>query len=142
MGFYTHVETDMTLRADAPTEVVDLLLWMAGVSPAHWDEKLIEPRYPGPLPDADLFRTERWSLMLTCSYAGHSATRSWDPVTRRLRTSSSFKNYGNEIEKFSRWVLPYLAGLDLRSLQHLPPRLLRRRRGRPTPLHRQPEIKP
>lgn len=101
MGYYTRIDVDLRLRVDTPAEVVQTLLWMAGIIGQD-----IEPHPP--LPDNELFRTERWAIMLRCSYAHHQPIRTWDPRTRRLLVKDShFKHHDSEIPAFARWVLPY-----------------------------------
>ena len=104
MGMYTEFHFNASLKKGTPEGVLNVLRYMVGD---------IEDR-PQNLPDHDLFKTQRWWLMLVCnSYyfdADTHSTLRFDDIndSHYLCVRSNLKNYDSEIEKFCDWIMPYL----------------------------------
>lgn len=108
MGMYTQLHYGVRLKKNTPQQVVDLLQFMLGD----------EAKKPTELPDHDLFRTSRWSYMLTCdSYYFNYKTCSnmrLDDIAGQwfFSVTCNVKNYNNEIEKFIDWLMPYVEAME------------------------------
>lgn len=102
MGMYTELHFYSELRSDAPQEVIDVLVWMAG-----GDGK--EP----PAPDHQFFDCDRWRVLFRMDSAYFDAKTHSEVFQEYevwfLNVRSNLKNYDGEIEKFIDWVRPYLA---------------------------------
>lgn len=100
MGFYTDFSVDLTLRSDTPTEVVDVIRYMVW---ENWEQDPRNEIIPPHLPDHALFRCERWHHFLSSTSHGN---RKFDGLHLEI-DSGSFKNYDDEIVKFTDWIAPY-----------------------------------
>lgn len=104
MGMYTELHFNSELEDGIPEKVVETLKYMIGET-----EEL-----PQSLPVCELFKTERWKIMLNCdSYffdADTHSTLRFDKISNAyyLCIRTNLKNYDNEIEKFIDWIMPYL----------------------------------
>lgn len=104
MGMYTELHFNAELNVAKDAMVADVLKYMLGDI-----EEL-----PEMLPDHELFKTDRWQIMLRCdSYcfdADTCSTLRWDETGKSyyLCIRTNLKNYGSEIEKFIDWIDPYL----------------------------------
>jgi len=106
MGYYTEFVFACELKDNVPEDVVQILKFII------LDESTGESV---PLPDHELFATDRWHCIGLCSSYYFAFTepcsnlvydeisKSWKVVIR-----SSLKNYCNEIEKFVDWLKPYI----------------------------------
>ena len=102
MGMYTELHYNAELRADVPSDVVDILKLMLGEA-AEGPET----------PDHPLFGETRWRFMLQCdSYYFDADTHSTLRKDRQgglyLCVRCNLKNYDDEIEKFCDWIRPYI----------------------------------
>ncbi len=104
MGMYTEFHFNVKLKKDVPQEVIDILNYMLNEG----------TKEPLPEPDHPLFETCRWRIMLNMdSYyfaADTNSTLRYDDIGRcyYLNIRCNLKNYGNEIEKFINWIMPYI----------------------------------
>ena len=104
MGMYTEIYVKISLKEDAPKEVIEILKHMMGE-----DAEISN----GKLPDHELFTKGRWEFMLRCSSYYHMPScvgKFWyDNIARQwfLLSRSDLKNYENEIESFFDWITPY-----------------------------------
>lgn len=104
IGMYTEFHFNATL-ADPPPRVVEMLQYMLATEKGSRSDR---PGHP-------LFKTTRWSWMLTSdSYyfsADTHSTLRWDDIGRdyRLCIRCNLKNYDGEIEQFIDWIMPYVA---------------------------------
>ena len=102
MGMYTEIYINVDLKRDAPDEVIEVLKAMCKTEDS--DEKVLEP-YP-----------DRWDGLF-CSgscYTPNTSCRSltYDGITKQwsLLGKGDIKNYGQEIQKFFEWIIPYIDG--------------------------------
>lgn len=107
MGMYTEIYARGTLRKSTPQAVVDILKRMAG----HASPDDLE------LPDHELFKTERWSILGCGASAYFPATTSLVEIDGFSKNWSflfhgNLKNYGGEIGKFFDWVDQYVEGSE------------------------------
>lgn len=106
MGMYTEFHFNSRLKQDVPKEIVDTLTYML--------EETTAPK----LPDHELFKTARWEFMLRSdSYyfdADTLSTLRYDEIAEAyvLCIRCNLKNYNSEIEKFIKWIMPYLDRMD------------------------------
>lgn len=105
MGMYTELVMSAELKPDTPAEVIDALKTMLG-------EKDVDDSI---LPDHPLFATFRWDYMLQCSsyyfapgFSQSSLVHDEIAKCHYLTIRCSLKNYDSEIEKFLKWIRPYL----------------------------------
>lgn len=99
---YTEIYVNVDLKEDTPDEIIDVLKAMCDMVDS--DSKVLEP-YP-----------DRWrKLFYSCSYYTpdtycHSLT--YDGNTKRwsLLGKGDINNYGQEIQKFFEWIMPYVYG--------------------------------
>lgn len=111
---YTEFHFNSELSKDTPSEVIIILRVML--------QELSFDAIDFPLPDAPLFKTERWRTMLVCdSYyfdADTHSTLRFDDLNCKKGKSyflcirCNLKNYDSEIEKFVDWIDPYLEDKD------------------------------
>ncbi|WNM70198.1 hypothetical protein [Myxococcus phage Mx1] len=113
MGMYTEIRTDFTLRPDTPEQVIKTLMVMAGLdSNVSFNDR--EKFDHGQ--DHELFKTDRWGIMLTMGSAYFDDEP--NAVVTRTRAGphftsvSNFKNYDGEIRKFADWIRPYIFSQD------------------------------
>ena len=102
---YTALHFNAELKDDVPWEVVRTLQAMTKGQ-----------RTSGPLPEHELFQTDRWQFMLVCdSYSFVAETHSVlmeDPIVGyQLSVTCSFKNYHNEVALFLDWIMPHVNAL-------------------------------
>ena len=103
MGMYTELNLGVSLRADTPENIIDVLKYMLG-----------DMYDCPPLPEHPLFETDRWTMMLKCdsySFDGHadsSMIRDKIDNEYKLNVRCSFKNYDDEIHQFLDFIRPYL----------------------------------
>lgn len=104
MGMYTALHFNSELNKEVPSQVIDVLKFMAGDAENE----------PKTLPEHPLFKTERWRYMLEMdSYYFDEDTHStlrFDEISEAyyLNIRCNLKNYDSEIEKFIDWIMPYL----------------------------------
>lgn len=105
MGMYTELFVEGTLKANAPTEVTDILRLLF--------DRETPSTEPYDLPDTPFFKCGRWQTIGSCSSYYHipfamSAVYT-EIVEQRLCfiSRSDLKNYDGEIEKFIDWITPY-----------------------------------
>ena len=107
MGMYTGLKMCFSLKSDTPAEIIDILKIMVGETAVNTN--VIAATHP-------LFQTTRWPIMLRCQSAifpecntGSFSVRLSEPAdwSYGLNTTSSFKNYDDELEKFLNWIAPY-----------------------------------
>lgn len=102
MGMYTEIYVNVDLKKDTPNEIIEVLKTMCDMVDS--DSKVLES-YP-----------DRWGSMF---YSGsyytpntycHSLT--YDDITEKwsLLGKGDIKNYGQEIQKFFEWIIPYVDG--------------------------------
>lgn len=102
MGMYTEIYVKISLKEDAPQQVIDILSYMMG-----------EGEEPSELPSHELFIKSRWHFMLRCSSHYHMPScvgKFWyNDIASQwfLLNRSDLKNYENEIESFFDWISPY-----------------------------------
>ena len=106
MGMYTEIYARGTLVKDTPDQVVAMLQHMVG-----------EDHDPVIMPEHELFKTERWSLLGRGASAYFPATSSTvykDSYSNNwaFMLHANLKNYGNEIAKFFDWIEPYVEGSE------------------------------
>jgi len=107
---YTEFHFNVELPKDTTPKIIALLEHMLKGDTCK--------KYPFELPDHDLFKTQRWDYMLRCdSYyfsADTHSTLRFDTVSDSyyLCIRCNLKNYGNEIEEFIDWIMPYLVELQ------------------------------
>jgi len=103
MGMYTEIHFNSGLHGDTPSDVIAVLKYMLGDTDG-------KPSLPG----HELFTTTRWPVMLrmdSCYFdADTHSTLRYDDIANNyyLCVRSNLKNYGQEIEKFVDWIMPYL----------------------------------
>lgn len=101
MGQYTELKTNFHLKSTTPTEVIDILLYIA-------DKKTELPD----LPEHPLFACHRWTLLFnsTSAYFDYEKFAEINNNSTRchIKTQSNFKNYDREIQQFWDWILPYI----------------------------------
>lgn len=95
---YTQLFLDVTLKQDAPVEIIDVLNDMVNNDCDFWKEK----------------KRLNWCFN-SSSYYFHNnnvAQFCYDKICKdyRLLVLCDFKNYGNEIETFIEWLMPYIYG--------------------------------
>ena len=106
MGMYTEFHFNTRLKEDTPHIVIDTLQFMLGVGVVT-EESLTLPEHP-------LFTTQRWRVMLRMdSYyfdADTHSTLRYDDIAKAyfLCIRCNLKNYSNEIEHFTNWIMPYV----------------------------------
>lgn len=102
MGMYTEIYVNVDLKKDTPDEIIEVLKVMCDMVDS--DSKVLEP-YP-----------DRWGSMF---YSGscytpdtHCRSLTYDGITQRwsLLGKGDIKNYGQEIQKFFEWIMPYVDG--------------------------------
>ena len=103
MGMYTEITVNCQLKQDTPKKIIKTLEYMCQPSKDT----------PQELPCDELFETERWWFLLTCSSAYFDTHKK--PVIEKLSngrykldTCSNIKNYDSEISKFFNWIAPYV----------------------------------
>ncbi len=108
MGMYTELHFNSRLRQDVPDIVINTLEYMVEASNIGLGE----------LPEHELFKTDRWPMMLRMDSAyfdadTHSTLR-YDHLGKQyyLCIRTNLKNYDNEIEKFIDWIMPYLDKIE------------------------------
>lgn len=105
MGMYTEFVFASELKHDTPSEVEHILKAM--VNGNGFGELLI-------IPDHDFFKCDRWEMLFTSdSYyfdGKTSASFELDDISNNyyLTVRSNLKNYDSEIQKFLKWIKPYL----------------------------------
>jgi hypothetical protein len=102
MGMYTEIYVNVDLKKDTPDEIIEVLKVMCDMVDS--DSKVLEP-YP-----------DRWGSMF---YSGscytpdtHCRSLTYEGITQRwsLLGKGDIKNYGQEIQKFFEWIMPYVDG--------------------------------
>lgn len=107
MGMYTELHFNAELRKDTPSEVIELLRWMARTG-TDLKRRPETPEHP-------FFACPRWPVLFTMdSYyfdADTHSTLRYDDIAERyyLCVRSNLKNYDDEIEKFIDWIDLWLA---------------------------------
>jgi len=107
MGMYTEIYVNVTLQAEMPEQVRQLLT-------EGW-------KYEGGLPDHPFFKCERWGHILSPGLGGGSyyfnrnngyCFTGPDDLsgTYSLLIIKDLKNYDSEIEKFFEWISLYVEG--------------------------------
>jgi hypothetical protein len=100
MGYYFYFKTkEIAIRKDAPQNIIDFL-----------NERINNKNYDYPAPEHPLFKLERWDSLF-----GH-----WDWLNPpsfvfkdgywRLSLECEVKYGWEEIQAFSDWITPYVAG--------------------------------
>jgi hypothetical protein len=102
MGHYTELMLKVELRKDVPQHVVDVIKYMVYSDPME------------PIPDNFPELGERWMCALIGGSAYHitfPTSFEYDDIADAwiLAANSSFKNYDDEIERFLKWLSPYVA---------------------------------
>lgn len=108
MGMYTELVMACEIKKSTPTYITVVLAGMC-------DGDDISPEI---IPEHPLFKTERWSSMLTTDSAYFSGDThsecTWDEFSEKygLTIRCNLKNYGGEIEHFVDWLRPYIDAPD------------------------------
>lgn len=104
MGHYTELCIGVKLAENVPDEVVAILKHMIEDAPE-----------PEPLPDASIFKTDRWHFMLQCGSYYHPVSSAHTRMRKdgidgqwELSIRCNLKNYDDEIQKFINWLNPYI----------------------------------
>lgn len=103
MGMYTEIFITCGLKENLPKDVENVCKFLFGNGES-----------PEVLPDHDLFRLPRWSLIgRCCSYYFVPESTSklwWSDIAKKyyLTSRSDLKNYDGEIQKFIDWITPYV----------------------------------
>jgi hypothetical protein len=101
MGMHTKFHLQAELKEDVPEEVIKHLQWMLG-----------QAYRPQPFIDHPLFQDTRASWMLNCSSAYFPAVDHSTLYVRydrwHLNVDCDFKNYSDEVAKFTDWIMPYV----------------------------------
>lgn len=111
---YTEIKFNAELKKETPGFVIELLKYMVGET----------EDVPSDLPKHELFKTDRWAIMLRCdSFMFPGKTHSivfYNAIANAyfINVQSNFKNYGNEIEKFCDWINEYVLADDGEYLGH------------------------
>lgn len=104
MGYYTELVMAIQLKRDTPTEVIEMLSYLADT----FQKEKPDIKFSHPF-----FNTERWPLILDGdSYYLDGITNSlfeYDDISKAhyLTVRSNLKNYDNEIMHFLHWIAPY-----------------------------------
>jgi len=89
-------------KEELPEEVKEVLLYLFGENHPEMDQQK--------LPEHPFFKTPRWHMIGSCSSYSHVPYPynylNFD--SGKLFSRSDLKNYDNEIELFSNWLMPYL----------------------------------
>lgn len=103
MGDYTRIKFRAKLRPDTPAIVLAVF---EAATRGETDELPT-------LPDDPFFKAERWTLLLNGASSYFDTPESPQVAEEDGLVSvsfhSSFKNYGDEIDKFLAWIGPYIA---------------------------------
>ena len=102
MGMYTEIYVNVDLKRDTPDEIIEVLKAMCHMEDS--DEKVLEPyphRWQCLFSDMSYYTPRTCCRSLTCD----STTKSWS-----LLGKGDIKNYGQEIQKFFEWIIPYVDG--------------------------------
>ena len=89
MGMYTELTLNFSLKKELPTNVLYALEVMTS---NNWDYNF------NLLPKHDLFKTERFQMVLSADSFNDS----------RIESHTKFKNYDSEIELFIDWIRPFV----------------------------------
>lgn len=115
MGMYTEFHFNARLKKDIPEYVINILKFMVGQLDDKQDHEIKELEKQG---NHELFKTDRWTIMLNCSsyYFGmitNSQIR-FDDISKgyTLSIRTNFKDYGDEVDKFIDWIDPFLDEYD------------------------------
>lgn len=104
MGMYTEFVFASNLKRDTPQGVIDILKAMTEGE----GYELLN------IPEDNFFKCYRWRWLFTCdSYYFNGETNTlftYDDIlkTCTLTVRSNLKNYDLEIQKFLKWIKPYL----------------------------------
>lgn len=104
MGMYTELVFASRLKRNTPQDVVDILRAMT-------EEEGYELLN---IPGDNFFKCDRWRWLFTCdSYYFDGETNTiftYDDILKTyiLTIRSNLKNYNLEIQKFLKWIKPYL----------------------------------
>lgn len=101
MGMYTKLHLQVELKQDVSEAVIRHLQWMLG-----------QNYKPNPIIDHPLFKSDRAEFMLSSSSAYFPADAHTVLYVRygrwHLNVDCDFKNYGDEVAKFTDWIMPYV----------------------------------
>lgn len=104
MGMYTELVLNLEIKSSIPDDALAVLRFLANGD--------VEP---ATLPDHPFFKADRWSMIMRCSsyyFVPFSLSKLESPVSvsssHYLSTRSDLKNYGNEIDLFVDWLMPYV----------------------------------
>ena len=105
MGMYTELVLNVTIKRDAPADVIRTLSEMAMGS------GVTTPAVGHPF-----FKTDRWSFMLAYRsfYFIPIASTRFEKVQSNyyLSVRCDLKNYSSEIELFIEWLTPFIDAMD------------------------------
>ena len=102
MGMYTEIYINVDLKKDTPDDVIGVLKAMCDMESGDRIELGLYPSRWGGLFYSNSYYTPN-------TYC-HSLT--FDTINNRwsLLGKGDIKNYGNEIEEFFKWIMPYVDG--------------------------------
>lgn len=112
MGMYTECVLNVRFNENLPDQFINTLKWLAGSG------GLREDLEPHAIPDHELFKCDRYTMILTGSSAYFLPSHL--PILQRdidygayyLSTRFNIKNYEGEIEKFIDWIMPHIDEYD------------------------------
>lgn len=110
MGMYTELIFGVRLKENTPTDVIETLQYMTGLTDYEPEKLLFDLNiYRNPLSGGSYY------------FGVHSCvTKMWyDDIAKAWSISSraNIKNYNSEIEKFLEWIKPYIdSGSGLRDM--------------------------
>jgi hypothetical protein len=102
MGMYTEIYINVDLKKDTPDDVIQVLKAMCRMLPDE-EVKEVLKSYP-----------DRWIMLFgDCSYytpRTYCKFLNFDKISNQwsLLGKGDIKNYGEEIEKFFEWIMPYI----------------------------------
>jgi len=102
MGMYTEIYINVDLKKEIPDDVIQVLKAMCRMLPNEECEEVLKP-YP-----------ERWHILFGDGsyYTPNTYCRflKFDDISNQwsLLGKGDIKNYGNEIQEFFKWIMPYI----------------------------------
>lgn len=122
MGMYTALSLGIELKDGTPKEVIDIIRFMVDgptdeQMPSELHHVTAAQQFAPPLPDHELFRCDRWTMLFRCDSYYFDWETGWkltqddlyeDRPKFFLTGVSNLKNYDGEIRKFLAWIQPYI----------------------------------